>query len=296
MIERDRRKTLRIGHKFQVSLHHTDQSREFQGITDNLSQGGALITTGDLPSFDVPDQAILTFWLPPEFSGQNRTIGLRGAAAVVRIDSARNGVGVQFVDSFRQFQRVDDPNAKRESRYRKLAHYLSAYADMDSTEFAEMFQVGVLVEQSKMVFDRDIIFQVSTVLTDSESVFDQTKQESIAGKVLEARILEIKKKGDVADTDMVTLGRSSRNDLVLYNKLISRKHAQLHYNSTLNTCSLVDLGSTNGTFLNNDKLVAHDKHQLTDGDEISFGPDTKVIYFSAREFHNLLVKMKPPKH
>ena len=296
MIERDRRKSLRIGHKFQVSLHHIHQSREFHGVTDNLSQGGALITTGDLPSFHVHDQTVLTFWLPPEFSGQNRTIGLRGTASVVRLDSAGNGIGVQFVDNFRQFQRVDDPNAKRAGRYRNLAYYVSAYADMESTEFSEKFKGGFLVEQAKMVFDRDVIFQVSTVLTDNESVLNQLNQESNVGKVLEARVLEIKKEGNVAEFDTITVGRSSRNDLVLFNKLVSRQHAQLYYSSTLNTCCLIDLGSTNGTFLNNDRLVAHETHQLTDGDEISFGPDTKVIYLSAKDFHNLLTRMRPPDH
>jgi adenylate cyclase len=90
---------------------------------------------------------------------------------------------------------------------------------------------------------------------------------------------------------MITIGRSADNDIVLYNKLISRKHAELQCASSGSTCHLVDSGSTNGTFLNTARIPADERRQLADGDEISFGPETKVIYLSAEGFRKLLTKI-----
>jgi hypothetical protein len=34
------------------------------------------------------------------------------------------------------------------------------------------------------------------------------------------------------------------------------------------------------------------EYQLADGDEISFGPETKLIYFSPKAFHAFLSELK----
>jgi pSer/pThr/pTyr-binding forkhead associated (FHA) protein len=58
-------------------------------------------------------------------------------------------------------------------------------------------------------------------------------------------------------------------DVMLTDSRISRRHAQISSDGT--TMYLEDLGSTNGTNLNGDKLVAGEKRSITGGDKISFG-------------------------
>ncbi|MDH3897861.1 MAG: FHA domain-containing protein, partial [Deltaproteobacteria bacterium] len=75
----------------------------------------------------------------------------------------------------------------------------------------------------------------------------------------------------------------------------SRKHAYLQLSSADQTCFLVDTGSSNGTFLNNTQITPHEKYQLTDADEISIGPETKVLFFASKAFHSFLSELKPSR-
>lgn len=72
---------------------------------------------------------------------------------------------------------------------------------------------------------------------------------------------------ELAGREVVTIGRDRANDVVLSHPQVSRFHAKLERRGE--TFELVDLGSTNGTFLNG-RLVA--KKTLKDGDTIQIGP------------------------
>jgi pSer/pThr/pTyr-binding forkhead associated (FHA) protein len=120
----------------------------------------------------------------------------------------------------------------------------------------------------------------------------------VRSAVLDARVIEIKKRKDITEPDKITIGRSPDNDIVVYNKLASRKHAYLQLSSTDQACFLVDTGSSNGTFLNNTQITPHEKYPLTDADEtdadeISIGPETKVLFFASKAFHTFLSELKP---
>jgi len=51
-----------------------------------------------------------------------------------------------------------------------------------------------------------------------------------------------------------TLGRSSKNDIVITDVSSSRHHAEIHFEPDSNTVTLQDLNSTNGTFINRNRL------------------------------------------
>jgi pSer/pThr/pTyr-binding forkhead associated (FHA) protein len=114
------------------------------------------------------------------------------------------------------------------------------------------------------------------------------------GDVLEARVIEIKEKKEDTTPSHVTIGRSAQNDIILYNKMVSKEHAYLNIPETGGTCDLVDVGSKNGTLLNGNEIAPHQSYPLNDGDEISFGPETKVVYFSSKAFHEFLTHVKAP--
>jgi len=68
------------------------------------------------------------------------------------------------------------------------------------------------------------------------------------------------------DKPELTIGRGSENDIVINNPAVSRHHATIFTN--VNTIVIVDAGSTNGTFVNNKRIV---EQQLEVSDEIIIG-------------------------
>ena len=70
----------------------------------------------------------------------------------------------------------------------------------------------------------------------------------------------------LGDSGEVVIGRSSELDLVLVEDLVSRKHAKVSLASA--GITIADLGSTNGTFVNGEKVR---KAQLKEGDRVLIG-------------------------
>jgi hypothetical protein len=68
----------------------------------------------------------------------------------------------------------------------------------------------------------------------------------------------------------IVVGRSSDLDMVLVEDMVSRRHAKITVNG--DTVSIQDLGSTNGTFVNGERV---DRMTLTDGDRVLIG--TSII-------------------
>jgi len=76
--------------------------------------------------------------------------------------------------------------------------------------------------------------------------------------------------------DPVVIGRLSSADIVLSDSNVSRRHAELRRDD--DGWAVVDLGSTNGTKVNGER-VQH--HLLADGDRLSFGT-SELVFKQAR--------------
>ena len=66
----------------------------------------------------------------------------------------------------------------------------------------------------------------------------------------------------------VTFGRTTDADVLLHDEQISRKHVLIRYSEEKQTYFVVDLNSTNGTLLNNQRVT---ESALKDGDKIFLG-------------------------
>ncbi|HEX2241480.1 MAG TPA: DUF3662 and FHA domain-containing protein [Actinomycetota bacterium] len=93
----------------------------------------------------------------------------------------------------------------------------------------------------------------------------------------EAELLLLDDSGNPTESIELTrtpavIGRLSGNDVVLADPNVSRRHAELRRDA--DKWWLVDLGSTNGSTVN-EKLVK--EHELHDGDELGFGT-TKLLF------------------
>lgn len=78
--------------------------------------------------------------------------------------------------------------------------------------------------------------------------------------------------------DVTALGRDVTNDVVLADAEVSRRHARITIGDS--GAILEDLGSTNGSFVNGERLLG--PRLLEDGDLIGFGESVKLV-FEARE-------------
>lgn len=65
-----------------------------------------------------------------------------------------------------------------------------------------------------------------------------------------------------------------------YRMGVSRKHAILRLRA--NRLELLDLGSSNGSTINGERVTAHEPHLLRDGDVIGFGKMTMRVIFQSR--------------
>jgi type VI secretion system FHA domain protein len=75
----------------------------------------------------------------------------------------------------------------------------------------------------------------------------------------------------VFDQPVVTIGRAAAADLVLKDpqRMVSSRHGEIRRRGS--SWILVDLGSTNGTALNEVRLTARNEYGLNDGDRITLG-------------------------
>ncbi len=73
----------------------------------------------------------------------------------------------------------------------------------------------------------------------------------------------------------VVIGRGRESDIVLAEQGISRQHARLQYGTT--GWTLTDLGSTNGTSVNGQRLRPHEAHSLRPGDRIAIGSSLLAV-------------------
>jgi pSer/pThr/pTyr-binding forkhead associated (FHA) protein/ketosteroid isomerase-like protein len=72
----------------------------------------------------------------------------------------------------------------------------------------------------------------------------------------------------------ITIGRETNNDIAIDDRALSRRHARLRLEADLYV--LKDLGSTNGTFVNGDRL--EDERTIQPGDRINLGENVALLF------------------
>lgn len=100
----ERRKYTRTLNNFRIKIRLPRTSKEIEGFTQNLSQGGAFIESSSWLAFREDEQAEMELFLPPDFTGQNHTLTLTGPAVIKRIVKDKKGVAVEFLRELKSFQ------------------------------------------------------------------------------------------------------------------------------------------------------------------------------------------------
>src|SRR5512137_2168819 len=74
--------------------------------------------------------------------------------------------------------------------------------------------------------------------------------------------------------DVLTIGREAENGIVINDAEVSRKHTQFVFQG--GKYIITDLGSTNGTFVNGERLTG--QHVLVPGEVISLGEQINLLF------------------
>lgn len=83
--------------------------------------------------------------------------------------------------------------------------------------------------------------------------------------------------------DELSVGRLPTCDITLDDPSVSKQHAQLNWDDSARRCTLRDLGSRNGTWIDGQKVHEGDV-SLRDGDVVSFG-DVDYWYLLTPTLH-----------
>lgn len=94
---------------------------------------------------------------------------------------------------------------------------------------------------------------------------------------LTLRIPERKPEEQPIRVGRMTIGRSPSQDIAVMDKSASRLHAEIYFDETLGSVTLTDLGSTNGTYVNRERLTV--ARRLYDGDVIRIGASTLELTY-----------------
>lgn len=147
---------------------------------------------------------------------------------------------------------------------------------------------------------RDLVSATEAAAATSEPLMDVTQLnavESAGGSVFsDDMVLRIEIEGGatpmlVYPKQEIILGRRDPNtgtlpdvDMTAYSGYrmgVSRTHASIHLQDK--QLNLSDRGSSNGTFLNGTRLVAHRPYPVKDGDEIRLGQMVLKVYFQSNK-------------
>ena len=172
-----------------------------------------------------------------------------------------------------------------------LTYYLEPAEGTSKEEFINTFSYSVLVENSEMVApDKSSLFSSTEMRNDNRDVLHPitASSESISNN---RKVFELRKRLNSQATD-IFVGRAPTNDVVLDDPAVSKSHFRFISIPGSNHLQLADMFSTKGTYLNGKKIDPLAKYQVEDHDEISFGTEYQLVYYSPQGFYEMLIGLK----
>jgi len=175
-------------------------------------------------------------------------------------------------------------------RYFTLNDAVLAFA-VDISEFKSHYPYGFLVPIVKDLYDNTVITTIQTVLKECRHLGISLTVDHIATRKVKKNVKIIRKRNYNYHPEKIIIGRSVTSDIVFDNEDVSRTHAYIYFDIEKDEGYLIDNGSSNGTFLNKKRIASGQPSILSDNDEIAFGRETRVIYFSSAGFYSFLRTM-----
>jgi hypothetical protein len=173
-----------------------------------------------------------------------------------------------------------------EVHHETVLDYLRSLQGLGPQDFLAAYKHPYLVENYLAPSSRTNLARVETISEmDREDLISSDEKSA---DVFPARVIAVEKRDKDSSERMIFVGRSGDNDIVLLNKMVSKLHAYFSRVPGSQIVQLVDMHSTNGTFVNDAKISPSVKTRLEDNDVISFGPETRFEFFTPVAFCQLL--------
>lgn len=175
-----------------------------------------------------------------------------------------------------------------EAHHETVLDYLQIFKGLGTKQFLETYNHPFLVENYLAPSSKIKLARVETISEfDLNDVLPPKEEDR---SILQARVIPLKKREVDSSERMIFVGRSPNNDIVLANKMVSKLHAYFSQVPGSGVMQVVDMTSTNGTFVNGTRLASSVKSSLQDADIVSFGPETKLEFFNSASFCQFLQK------
>lgn len=177
----------------------------------------------------------------------------------------------------------------------KLDEVARVTAKLDPPGFRAKYPHPALVFLTAFARPEGNVLDTLSAMTISAKVeFDSTETQRPAIPTETARQVQEVGRGSLVlflkprfnPDEGVTLGRAPGNDYALPNPSVSKSHA--NFTQSASGWMITDVGSTNGTFIDGQRLPPLGKAKLADGTLVGFGPDTTAKFFTPDGFYGFL--------
>jgi len=173
---------------------------------------------------------------------------------------------------------------------KNFGFYLQEAREQSLEEFLAACPFSVLVEQAVLDAAGKSQLLSGTVLIHDLQRTSTIKLPGSRPVLHTAKVFALRKRPGSFGKD-VFVGRAPTNDIIIPDRAVSKSHAHFSPGEEAGEFFLVDMFSSNGTFLNGKKLHPFERHKVSDGDEIRFGPDYTVIYYTSSGFYQMLQEL-----
>lgn len=174
-----------------------------------------------------------------------------------------------------------------EDTAKATAHYVKLAGGMNCDEFISALRNSFLIAKVGVLADENPSLLSGTISIEPLGDVRKVETERVEPEIFSVKVFELRKKPGSLGAD-IFVGRAPTNDIILINRSVSKSHARFSPLSNSQNHLLADMVSSNGTFLNGQRINPFEKHPVKDGDKIGLGPDCLLTYYSPRTFYELL--------
>lgn len=163
-----------------------------------------------------------------------------------------------------------------------LSEFVELHKNLDIDTFLKTFSYPFLIAIgfiSSTNIKKSHKGSTDLLLFNLTPTHDNKARHPLAGKIFHLIVDKNKNR------EVIMVGRDRENDIVIPDQSVSFKHAELGF---LNKQTVIqDLKSTNGTFINMNKLPPNQYAPLEDEDIVTFGRYSFQFYTSKAFYHML---------
>ncbi len=170
----------------------------------------------------------------------------------------------------------------------RFKDFLSLSKGLDEASFLARFPYPLLLSEGQSA--ASATGRVSGNPATTKLADDEAPPAPSPAQVAEsddAWVIPLVRRDTSEQRSLVTVGRGEECDIRLTHPLISKKHA--YFTQDGDDWLLADAESTNCTFVDGNKLSAHQPVRLVDSTALRFGPVVKYRFFSPRTFHGYCI-------